>query len=148
MRSAEIQSATQVVSTTEEEHNRTTPLTYLRNTWLEYLSMAAAAGLAGAIYLTPIYYYRHRVVPLTPAPSFNVTTSLKNLRAPVDLTYPMEREPLSSLDCALVVVFGPLLVVVLFWLKLRDFWDLHAGGLGTFKAVISTWVHDFTKYLV
>ena len=111
---------------------------YLRATWPEYTSVVMIAILTGSVYFIPIYHYPQRVVPMLPSPWFNTSSSLNALRAPTELTYPWEKEPLTSAECGMVVVLIPFLVIALFQFRLRSYWDLHAGFLGILKGVIST----------
>jgi hypothetical protein len=73
----------------------------------------------------------------------NMIETLSEVRLPSDMTYPMVKEPLPTWGCALVVVFVPLLVVAVFQLKTWSLWDFHAGVVGIFKAVVSTYVYTF-----
>lgn len=42
---------------------------------------------------------------------------------------------LTSMQCGIVVVFGPLILVLLMQTLVKSFWDANAAILGLFKAL-------------
>jgi hypothetical protein len=121
-------------------------ITYLCIVWRDWLCLGLVALLSAGIYFTPIYYFKHRLVSInTPVSSNNTVDTHEDLRFPVDLGYPWSREPLSTLACALVAVFVPASVMLIFQLRLRSLWDMHAGSVGVLKAIVSTYVRYLSK---
>jgi hypothetical protein len=110
-------------------------LSYLRIVWLEYLSIAVVAASALWVYSLPVYYLEQRLIPIQRSSALGNASegSVLLFHGPVELSYPLVKEPLPTWACGLVVVFVPLLVVTMFQLKLRSLWDFHAGFTGTLK---------------
>lgn len=151
MSAASASTSDRQASISQRHARRTGLVTYCRVAWLDYLCIAIIAALTLGVYFAPMYYFDHRLVPMwPPVMRFNMNKTLSNMietlsevRLPSDMTYPMVKEPLPTWGCALVVVFVPLLVVAVFQLKTWSLWDFHAGVVGIFKAVVSTYVYTF-----
>lgn len=113
-------------------------LSYWRIVWLDYVSIAVVAASMLWVYYLPMYFLDHRLVPVSQSiAGCNVAKSTPHVRGPLELSFPLIKEPLPSWACGVVVVVLPILVIAMFQLKLRSLWDFHAGLTGTLKATIS-----------
>ena len=116
-------------------------ITYFRVTWLDYLCLVVVASLTLGAYCTPMFSKDHRVVSLVPSINLsNKDQPFQEFQVPMDISHPWVKEPISTFGCALVVVFVPFLVIGIFQIKTRSLWDLHAGVMGVFKALVSTYI--------
>lgn len=110
--------------------------TYFRLVWLDYLSIAVSALLMTGIYFTPMYYLENRYLQVWP--SRDNMASSETFRGPIEFSYPAVPEPVPSVNCALLAIFVPILVIATFQVRIRSVWDFHAGASGSLKGVVST----------
>lgn len=111
--------------------------TYWRIVSKDFASLLLLAGFILLAYHLPIYYLEHRLIP-GPLIGTNMTATDDGF-SPPEFSYPLVREPISTLWCGLVVVFVPLFIIAAFQIKLRSLWDFHAGLTGLLRTVGSTY---------
>ncbi len=116
-------------------------VTYVNAVAINQASLFVVIGLTVGILFAPMYQFAERKFHVWPT-SMNSTMLIStwDVRPPSDYGYPLQKEPLDSWACALIVVLVPWIVIGLFQIKLRSLWDFHAGCVGIAKAVISTFV--------
>lgn len=115
---------------------------YWSTVWLDWVSIACFAALMSGIYFTPMYSFDQRLVSMQPLVSSKPNDPVLELRFPIELGFPWSKEPLSTTDCALVVIFVPILIIAFFQVRIKSIWDLHAGVVGVLKAVVATYVSE------
>ncbi|KAI9678163.1 MAG: hypothetical protein M1817_006108 [Caeruleum heppii] len=115
---------------------------YLRLTWPDLVSLLLISLLMGGLYLVPLNRRQFRVLPLYRQVGGTYW-------GPEEISYPYVEEIISSPVAAGVVVGIPVFCVGLFQIKLRSWWDFHAGVTGVLKALIAaTFVQVILKNYV
>jgi diacylglycerol diphosphate phosphatase/phosphatidate phosphatase len=121
--------------------------TYFHLVWLDYLSITISALLMAGVYYTPMYSFENRYLQVWP--SIDNNSGLETFHGPLKFSYSALSEPVSSINCALLAIFVPIIVIATFQIRIWSFWDFHAGALGSLKGVISaTFVCTVLKHFI
>lgn len=106
--------------------------TYLQWAWLDLLSVLSLCALLCGVYFIPVAHFtggdNRRLVPMW----FENTT----LRGPIELSYPNFEPRITSWACGMFAAGIPTLVIAVFQIRLRSFWDFQTGTLGNVKALV------------
>lgn len=111
---------------------------YCQLVWPDVAFLVSIGLLLAVAALAPMnqksYSSAYRVVPMW------TVDNGSTFHGPTELSYPYFKPLLSSEACAAVAIGFPILVIALFQVKLRSWWDLHRGVVGSLKAVLFAYV--------
>jgi diacylglycerol diphosphate phosphatase/phosphatidate phosphatase len=94
-----------------------------------------------------MYYFEYRYLHIWPVKD-NLADTFA-FRGPPEYSYPAVPEPVSSVSCALLVIFVPIIVIAVFQIRIRSFWDFHAGVFGSLKGIVAaTFVCTVLKHFI
>lgn len=98
--------------------------------WFDVCCLVTLTILLVAVFKLPQFQPSYRVMPMWPSPDHTT------MYGPREFSYPYFEPFVPSWACALVATLFPALVIGVFQISVRSWWDFYCGFFGNLKAVV------------